>query len=292
MEADQMSLLEAVTMTAQVDRCLGLVEDLSFAMMFEADKVISPRPEACNFRNRVASKVKQLGIQVNADGSAAQQAHKDFLFQQVIQDSLPEWVMVDRSLYRVLYNLMTNAVKFCALKGKVVASLGYKTVREESPPSDGASSETGLLTFTVTNTVSAPLDLVYINKVFQKYLHAHSETTNRQSSSDMLHTAMQGSSGSTRVSSPCLAVAVTTDGKLIRSPASPTADHLSSTLTSSDGLGLGLFVSYNIVQSLGGMLECSTTDTEASFSFTIPVSEVTAPVTSPSTPNPNHEKKI
>ncbi len=49
---------------------------------------------------------------------------------------------------------------------------------------------------------------------------------------------------------------------------------LAASLTSRDGLGLGLYVSYNIIQSLDGCLECTATDSEITFMFEIPVGTV------------------
>lgn len=98
----------------------------------------------------------------------------------------------------------------------------------------------GVLNFRCTNSVSQPLDLVHINKSFQKYLR-------------LLPSPIESNSVSEADSS----VFGTKD--------------LLSTLVSSNGLGLGLYLAYNILQSLGGLLECSTSDIEACFWFTLPV---------------------
>lgn len=83
------------------------------------------------------------------------------------------------------------------------------------------------------------MDLVHINKSFQKYLRL--------------------------LPSPHVSFcAAETDD-------SASTKSLVSTLVSSNGLGLGLYLAYNILQSLGSLLECSTTDSEACFSFTLPV---------------------
>jgi CheY-like chemotaxis protein len=46
-------------------------------------------------------------------------------------------------------------------------------------------------------------------------------------------------------------------------------DEESKSLSSPSGIGMGLYVAYNIVESLGGMLQCSSTDDTATFSFTL-----------------------
>eukprot|EP01038_Epipyxis_sp_PR26KG_P004408 gene4408-6234_t len=49
------------------------------------------------------------------------------------------------------------------------------------------------------------------------------------------------------------------------------SNNLSHTLTDTKGMGVGLYVAYSMVQILGGLLECSASDTSSSFWFKIPL---------------------
>ncbi len=44
-----------------MDKCLGLVEDLSFAMMFESDNVVRAKPVKTDLRKELHSILKHIG---------------------------------------------------------------------------------------------------------------------------------------------------------------------------------------------------------------------------------------
>eukprot|EP01034_Spumella_vulgaris_P023867 gene23867-30143_t len=299
-QGGKVPVVETIAIATQVDRCLGLVEDLSFAMMFERDQVLNPHPDPLNLRNTLGAMLHQAHIEFCSDGNFVQQTNKDTQFRVLIDEKLPVCVAVDRSLQRVLYNLITNAYNFCDNRGSVTVKVEFVEDNKNKDEENTSSSSPGVMKFSVTNSIETSLDLVYVNKLFQNYLHAHSTqqhsgaTTPSSAGTPKIGASLSISQDSASPMSPTSRTAVVspeptapnsplvTQHKAINksNSSSQSSAHLttlSNTLTSNEGLGLGLFVSYNIIQSLGGMLECSTTHNEACFSFSLPVVAVPEP---------------
>ena len=63
--------------------------------------------------------------------------------------------------------------------------------------------------------------------------------------------------------------------------------NLRNSLTDVRGLGLGLYVSYNLIQAMGGMLECSTNDDINLVTFQF---HLKLPTTGKGSPPPNLKK--
>ncbi len=257
------------------------MNDLNFAIMFESDKAIVPRPAPMKIRGELAAVLQPLGIHYSSEDSY-QQTLRDFSVNVTVDDEVPVNISVDKSLLRVIYNLITNAARYCVPHGEVKISLSYKTREHSSkfmialeeggdesektvvsgapPAAAAAAADNGDLTLTITNSTARPLDLVHKNRLFQTYLYAQDNKTNSSkfaASEDGLLSPrdMTLRTNSCEVSSSSL---------------------LAESLQSSKGLGLGLYVSYNIVQCLNGLLECATTDNTATFTFTLPIEPVAA----------------
>lgn len=85
----------------------------------------------------------------------------------------------------------------------------------------------GIFSFRISNNVSQPIDLKVINDCFRRF-YATTDTA----------------SGKSQI-----------------------GESLSSTLMSNQGIGLGLFVAFQLVESMGGQLSCNCVDDEAVFTF-------------------------
>lgn len=85
----------------------------------------------------------------------------------------------------------------------------------------------GIFSFRISNNVSQPMDLKVINDCFRRF-YATTDTA----------------SGKSQI-----------------------GESLSSTLMSNQGIGLGLFVAFQLVESMGGQLSCNCVDDEAVFTF-------------------------
>jgi CheY-like chemotaxis protein len=208
--------------------------------MFEAGKVASPRPIPTHLPTLLSDvveavrSVEQLGgRQVNVAVNSA---------------GVPTGVLADPMLRRVLFNLVSNAMRFCSDNGNVEIKVSYCSgtdplVEDSSEDDEQASKRSRLFRsfegfrFLIKNTTSKPLDVNDVNIYFQSYYHNDSS----------------------------LVVA----SKAGVDAGAETSKEFSEELQSSRGLGLGLHVAYNMVQLMGGLLECGSTATESRFWFTV-----------------------
>jgi signal transduction histidine kinase len=264
----------------QLDSCLGLVDDLAFATMFESDNVLQPRPT----RMRLRREIEQVLRAVRHQQAVGRSAEQEVRFELNIDPRLPREVATDRSVLRALHNLVSNAVKFgsrgsavsIAVEFEALAVPGPEIVfesdivaaaeailsplrRASSCRSEHSSSSRprGLVKFTVSNRVDREMSLLQVHRRFQNYFMYHDSPSPSSSSSER-----DGDSVS-RSSSSVSSGGSNADRRM--------CEQIAQSLTSNEGLGLGLFVSYNILQSLGGLLECSATPDLASFWFTLEV---------------------
>lgn len=242
--------------------CLGLLDDLSFVMMFDSDNVIHPQPQVHNLRRDLQEVFRVCGVQVDCLSSSPvlQSVAVNGSLKIDIAHGVPTEMLYDKSVLRVLFNLLSNALKFNSIGGSLEVFVNFV-------PDKLSVSKGGSLVVRVANSVDKCLDLVHINKSFQKYLR------------------LLPSGGGTPTTYTPTSLTPNTSDKRQRA-----IERLSSTLVATSGLGLGLYVAYNIVQSLGGLLECSSSDSQACFSFSLPVDLVhtetdTAILTSPKQTN-------
>ena len=272
----------------QLDSCLGLVDDLAFATMFESDNVLQPRPT----RMKIRREIEQVLRAVRHQQAVGRSAEEEIRFELTIDPRLPREVAADRSMLRALHNLVSNAVKFgsrgsvvsiavefeaLTVPGPEVVLESDSTVAAEGilspsisnlpplPPLRRASScrsehssssrPRGNLKFTVSNRVDREMSLLQVHRRFQNYFMHHDSPSASSSERDGDSVSRSSSSESSGGSNA--------DRRL--------CEQIAQSLTSNEGLGLGLFVSYNILQSLGGLLECSATPDRASFWFTLEV---------------------
>lgn len=234
-----------------MDRCLGLVEDLAFATMFENDNILEPQLCVMNIAEEIDSVVSKLSTLDDY-----RSIFSTLSIEVVVDPSVPTAIIVDKALLRVLHNLISNAARFTpVVGGKVVIAVAYQsrchlpkdTTTADSPSystitttsletsteiRQAAAVQDGTLSINLKNSVECEMDLVAVNKAFQHYYDADSRSMANTNSKESL---------------------------------------LTNSLTATQGVGLGLYVSYNIVQIMGGLLECSAASSESAFWFTIPV---------------------
>ena len=270
-----------------MDSCTGLVEDLSFATMFESDKKLVPHPSGIRIRNELDMILQYVNYVYGSDLQA-----KNVKICTAIAVNLPEVISADKSLVRVLANLINNAVKFCCAEGTIMINITYQRTRKNSRMGSISIADTiagNKLAVSVTNTVTAKMDIQHVNKLFHSYYTHTSMVVDKTVGSSPTKTPVNvnNNSGNRSPKSP----------KAARPPPSPSPDEpnetstaveeegvvdaISQSLISDEGLGLGLYVSYNIIQCLGGVLDCTATHTESCFSFSINVGSSGEQVTDP-----------
>ena len=130
--------------------------------MFESDQVLHPRPVQMRIRKELETIIQYINMFHEAEVSK-----KMIKIQKIVDVHIPDVISVDKSILRVLHNLIHNAVKFCSTGGTVLINLTYL---------DEAREDENNLVFTVTNSVSKPMDLVRINKMFQNCFHGSYES--------------------------------------------------------------------------------------------------------------------
>lgn len=202
-----------------MDYCMGIVDDLSFITMLEENKVLTLRPERLNLKNEISSILSKL-----RECDEFRLKLKTSCIDVSVDLSVPDNLMLDKSLLRAIYNLLSNAVRFSPPHMDIFIKLRYENTNNNSLDPNSLVRE-GTLSFQVSNSIDKMVDEIAINKAFQYYYH-----------SDM----------SSDVS-------------------------IAESLTSIQGLGLGLYVSYNIVSLLGGMLDFTISEKNISFQFSLPI---------------------
>ena len=232
-----------------MDRCLGLVEDLAFATMLENDNILESQLCVLNIDEEidgVISKLRSLDDYKTVFATLK--------LSVVIDKKVPRTIVADTALLRVLHNLISNAIRFTTENhGEVDITLKFSAEAAQFPVGDSASQRdlplkinntnkspgmamdadfelVGLLSFAIRNSVGRAMDIVAVNKAFQHYYEAETDSS---------VSSLEGS--------------------------------LTNSLRATQGMGLGLYVSYNIVEIMGGRLECAATEEDSSFWFTVPV---------------------
>jgi hypothetical protein len=201
-----------------MEGCMGLVDDLAFATMFENDNVLAQQPVKISIANELHLILTKLKL--NDEFSA-----KQIEVNTLVEDNVPMVFLADKGLLRVIYNLCSNAIRFAPCNiGKVNICMAF-----ESHPLSPSQKKHGTFHFKIVNSVEKKMNIVAVNRAFQYYYD------------DSMQNPI--------------------DEK----------DALINSLYSNEGVGLGLYVSFNIVQLLGGLLECTATDDESTFFFSVPV---------------------
>jgi CheY-like chemotaxis protein len=232
------------------DGILGIVEDLSFATTFDAGRVAPLQPRPFHLPTMLSDIVEAV--------KSVEQFGGRELSVKVNVAGVPEGISADPMLRRVLFNLVSNAMRFSPPGGEVLVNVEYfsseannseENVNESPRGRKRARSEDGFK-FLVKNSVTSPMDIAEAHKYFQTYYHNDSS-----------------------ISSATVGKAMKVDGEA-------TKGGISDELQASHGLGLGLHVAYNMVQLMGGLLECSSSNTESCFWFTVrlALSQAEAPV--------------
>ena len=232
-----------------MDRCLGLVEDLAFATMLENDNILESQLCVLNIDEEIDGVINKLR---SLDDYKT--AFATLKLSVVIDKKVPRTIVADTALLRVLHNLISNAIRFTAeTNGEVDITLKFSAESAHFPVGDTSQRDlplkinntnksqgmamdadfelVGLLSFTIRNSVARVMDIVAVNKAFQHYYEAETDSS---------VSSLEGT--------------------------------LTNALTATtQGMGLGLYVSYNIVEIMGGRLECAATEEDSTFWFTVPV---------------------
>jgi CheY-like chemotaxis protein len=259
-----------------IDSTLGMVDDLTFATTFEAGKLSPLEPRVMNLHS-VLMQVKDAVNAVEQKGGRAVPIRIDMQVPAECQN-----VMVDVCLTRVLYSLLSNAVRYSPITGEYVditiiyspgsaaesyetaaADVGCKRVRLATDDS-AQKVQIGDFKISFRNSTVVPINLELVRNFFSYYYHFESLAPGELSvpEEEKAMADMIKSSGVSLISKP-----------LASSTASGVGSATKETfrdLSSVKGLGLGLYTSYNMIKILGGHLECSTEGpNQASFCFTL-----------------------
>jgi CheY-like chemotaxis protein len=177
------------------------------------------------------------------DGKALRMTPKPLSLSTVVRDIVDSIAPTEvRSGQMVQYSVLTSTVPaqvqvdyhIRRILGHLVRNAvrfspddAHITISISHVPIEGSTGGMGKFSFCVSNNVSRPVDLRIINDCFRRFYAT-------------------GSLSSSKVQSD---------------------ESLSSTLVSSQGVGLGLFVAFQLVESMGGQLSCDSVNNEAVFSF-------------------------
>jgi CheY-like chemotaxis protein len=196
-----------------------------------------------------------------------------------------ENVRADPCLSRIIYSLLSNAVRYSPATGdhidftvtysSIIADSNDTTVgskRSRDSPADDANSRTpapqrtGSYTFCFRNSTETPMDLILVRNYFRYYYHFDALASGKDSVADEKESIghfLRTTGGSDPSNDFSVGV-----GGLTRSHVTNSGTY--KDLTSTKGLGLGLYTAFNMVKLMGGQLECSAENgTEASFWFTL-----------------------
>ena len=106
---------------------------------------------------------------------------KGLRLQVVVADSVPQWVLADgKRVKQILFNLMSNAVKFTA-QGEV--SLVVTALAVADDDSEGMAHE---LSFVVRDT-GIGMDPAMRERLFQRFMQGDASTSRRSSSANTVH---------------------------------------------------------------------------------------------------------
>ena len=231
-----------------MDRCLGLVEDLAFATMLENDNILESQLCVLNIDEEIEGVINKLRSLDDYKTVFA-----SLKLSVVIDKKVPRAIVADTALLRVLHNLISNAIRFTTeTNGEVDVTLKFSAETAQFPVGDTSQRDlplkinstnkspgmamdadyelVGLLSFAIRNSVGRVMDIVAVNKAFQHYYEAETDSS---------VSSLEGT--------------------------------LTNSLRATQGMGLGLYVSYNIVEIMGGRLEYAATEEDSTFWFTVPV---------------------
>lgn len=267
-----------------------MVDDLSFATTFEAGKLapIDPRP----------LNLTSLLLQTTEAVNATELKGGRTVTIKMHTSGVPveyEDMLVDPRISRVVYSLLSNAVRyspatdhsvdFTVTYTPIVGSetgytnngdVGSKRGRDESrdevmkfgKTEEGKNElpSTGSFKFTVRNSTVTPINLSLVRNYFRYYYHFDALAPGEISITDENKSIMDfmKTTGT-----------ITTTETYINTSIGLGGDHITNSssykdLTSTKGLGLGLYTAYNMVKIMGGELQCSAENhNEAVFTFTL-----------------------
>ena len=231
-----------------------------------------------------------------------------------------EEIIIDPYFKRVLYCLLSNAIKYSPPTGFVdvtisntsAAALSRNFTKNNTAYSSGISTPqrplpkdsfistlpvicekleeefltpTGYFTFHIRNSTVTPMNVAETTAFFKSYYHSTTRG-NRSGNQPFANSIVE------RLSSGNLLEHALTD-KSEGSPCIKVPDsHKFHDLQQYSGLGLGLYTAYNMVSLMGGTLECSSeNENEACFWFTIPAKYYTADNHSPGIDDRDIEKE-
>eukprot|EP00607_Mallomonas_marina_P001467 CAMPEP_0182426316 /NCGR_PEP_ID=MMETSP1167-20130531/12795_1 /TAXON_ID=2988 /ORGANISM="Mallomonas Sp, Strain CCMP3275" /LENGTH=589 /DNA_ID=CAMNT_0024607651 /DNA_START=501 /DNA_END=2270 /DNA_ORIENTATION=+ len=226
---------DARNLQLQTDHVASIIEDLAFVTRCDSGKILAIRPVPTQIEGVIRDTyAKLIGYQFK---------NKKVEFELNIQ-GIPGDLSADSSLRRVIHHLMANALAYSVSNSTVQLNASFQPIqspdsvvsRAKSPVSPPKPTRNGR---TLRKFESA-----------QKRGLFHFRITNNVSTPmdiEEIHASFQRYYSS----------------KLYRN------NKVSNGVRQQKGFGIGLNVAYNMVQMMGGLLECSATQTESSFWFSV-----------------------
>ena len=294
---------------------LGIVDDLSFSTSYETREILSSTQVAQHLPSILAETFDAVNsIEQKAGGNVEIRLHCANLNPDI------EEIITDPYFKRVLYCLLSNAVKYSPLNGFVdvtisnssslsrsrtknstAESSGISTPKRPSPKDSFISTlpaicekfekfekfeegecltPTGYFTFHIRNSTVTPMNVAATTAFFKNYYHSTSKG-NRLGNQSSTGSIVDNSSSGNLLE---YALPDLREGSICsKSSTTPKFPDLQQY----SGLGLGLYTAYNMVSLMGGTLECSLeNEDEACFWFTIPAQYYIA-----DNHNPGHDER-
>lgn len=141
-------------MSDQVQGCLDLLEELTYATMFERGKLLVLRPRRVDLRENIASMIQRL-----------KKRHPSVDVEVYMDERLTRKISVDLCLFRALMNLLSNAAD---LAGEVPMALHVCGDRSSVPSNLLLDKDCNFFIRMEISTIK-PADAVDINRSFQSY---------------------------------------------------------------------------------------------------------------------------
>ena len=265
---------------------LALVDDLTFATTFEAGKMHPAIPLSVHLPSMLQQAIKVVNAVEQRGGRSVEIRLRTEGFT-----SETEYRLVDPCLSRVIYNLLSNAVRYSPAAGQYVtltvthrdqintqnSSLCSKRTRSASfeenikctnqEETNGPNADSGTFTFHFENSTTSPLDVTLVRNYFSYYYHSDYTVLN-DSPIESRQWDEQNTVNRSGTQTPTLSTASSEVD--VRSPVRLNSSSIYKDLNSVKGLGLGLYTAYSMVKLMGGQLQCSAdTPDKACFWFTV-----------------------
>ena len=215
----------------QMNSLYSIIDDLAFAHKFKDGNIIQMNPVPLNISETINDIIASIE---DLDVASGKQIEFD-----VQLDDVPPQLLVDESIKRVI-NVLNFATYLSFIKNiisnQVIFNLFQNAVRFS--PHDKEICLVSIEVEHVPQSIPSRSGEYYSFSISNNVSEPMDIAEVQNCFHDYIHVSMM-------------------------------IDEESKSLSSPSGIGLGLYVAYNIVESLGGMLQCSSTENTATFSFTL-----------------------